>query len=593
MENMRAREPRLHLILLPLAALIAVTPLIFNGSSCGHDFDFHILNWFEASRQFLHGNLHPHWTYTFAYNAGEPRFVFYPPLSWTIGAILGLIMPHAFGGWLWTPIVYTWLSLAAAGLALYYLARDFATPNAALLAAAIYIVNPYTLFTAYERTAYGELLAAAWIPLLLHAILRDRVTIPRIAIPIALLWLTDAPAAVMSCYAFALVAIIRLFTNSSAPFVAQPHRATGGEQSPLRLFINATAGTLLGLGLAAFYIVPAAWERRYVQIRMAIIDGMRIEDNFLFHHTADRDHDLVLRTASIVALVVLALVAAAFILIYLNNRRVPHPSQSLREGWDPRASSNRRPPDAPFMRFYRMGGVLLSLAILTAAIALMLTPISGPIWRHTPEMAYLQFPWRLTAILAAIMAFAIAMALSSLNLKTRPAIVIALIATAILTPATYVIFRQPCYPEDTVQARLAVFHSNQGTDPTDEYTPITADNDALADSNPPFWLAADATADAPPNSVPGRAPMRLTVTAPAPEVLILNLRDYPAWRITRNGALITGRGARNDGLIAIPVPAGTSHIAIAWAHTPDQILGDIFSILSLLLLLLSLRRAPI
>src|ERR1700722_680997 len=195
---------RLPYILIPVVALIAILPLILQGCSCGHDFDFHILSWLEAAHQFTQGNLHPHWAFTPAYNAGEPRFVFYPPLSWTLGAILGLILP-----WTWTPIVYTWLALTASGLALYYLVRDFTQPTAALLAAVFYAVNPYMLFTAYERTAYAELLAAAWIPLLLHAILRRQITVPRIAIPVALLWLTNAPAAVMPCYTLALLAILR------------------------------------------------------------------------------------------------------------------------------------------------------------------------------------------------------------------------------------------------------------------------------------------------------------------------------------------------------------------------------------------------
>ncbi|MGH9596436.1 MAG: hypothetical protein ACRD3K_06525, partial [Edaphobacter sp.] len=199
------QRDRLPYLLIPVAALVAIAPLIARGCSCGHDFDFHLLSWFEAARQFTHGNLHPHWAYTPAWNAGEPRFVFYPPLSWITGAMLGLILP-----WHWTPIAYTWLALTASGLALYRLARDFATPTAALIAATLYMVNPYMLFTAYERTAYAELLAAAWIPLLLHAILRKQVTIPRIAIPIALLWLTNAPAAVMSCYALALLTLTRL-----------------------------------------------------------------------------------------------------------------------------------------------------------------------------------------------------------------------------------------------------------------------------------------------------------------------------------------------------------------------------------------------
>src|SRR5580698_9300407 len=196
---------RLPYLLIPIAACIAILPLLLQGCSCGHDFDFHLLNWFEAALQFTHGNLHPTWAYTPAWNAGEPRFIFYPPISWTLGAILGLILP-----WTWTPIIYTWLALTASGFALYYLAREFTTPTAALLAATFYALNPYMLFTAYERTAYAELLAAAWIPLLFHAILRKRITIPRIAIPVALLWLTNAPAAVMACYTLALLASLRI-----------------------------------------------------------------------------------------------------------------------------------------------------------------------------------------------------------------------------------------------------------------------------------------------------------------------------------------------------------------------------------------------
>lgn len=576
---MPARENRLHLLLLPLAAFIAIVPLIVHGCSCGHDFDFHILSWFEAARQFTHGHLDPHWAFTPAYNAGEPRFVFYPPLSWAIGAVLGLIMP-----WTWTPIVYTWLSLAAAGFALYYCAREFASHNAALLAATFYIVNPYTLFTAYERTAYGELLAAAWIPLLLHAILRERVTIPRIAIPVALLWLADAPAAVMCCYALALLAVVRLILNRidtkpEASFSREPipQRKISAHKhdSPLRLAFNIAAGTLLGLGLAAIYIVPAAWERRYIQVRMAVIDGMKIEDNFLFRHTADPDHDRVLLTASIVAIILIVATCVALIAANRSTRPKASGSPPSRSVITPRwpFADNRKPVP--------INGTIFLLTILTAAIVLLLTPISAPIWNHTPQMRFLQFPWRLLAILAAILAITLAIALSSRKIKAVTAT--AIILAAALSSASYAVFRQSCDEEDTVQARLALFHSNRGSDPTDEFTPVTADNDALADSNPGWWLADDGSIDAPADSAPGPAPMRLVLDLPAAQTLILNLRDYPAWRITNNGKQVTERDERDDGLIAIPVPAGKSSIAITYAHTLDQTIGDSLTTISLLI----------
>jgi hypothetical protein len=591
------QRARLPYLLIPLAAFLAILPLLLQGCSCGHDFDFHLLSWMEAARQFTHGNLHPHWAYTPAYNAGEPRFVFYPPLSWTIGAILGLLLP-----WTWTPIVYTWLALTASGLALHRLARDFTTPTAALIVAVIYTVNPYMLFTAYERTAYAELLAAAWIPLLLHAILRKQVTIPRIAIPIALLWLTNAPAAVMSCYALALLTAIRIATtysnqfplaslndrsatNPGAPYLdpemwasrasatapAHAKITTVASQTPLQLALNTSAGTAIGLGLAAFYILPAAYERRYVQIAMAIIPNMRIQDNFLFHRTGDPPHDQVLHTVSFIALILLAATIIALTTVYITQKaRVPHPLQSHRKGWDVQPSISQS---------------ILPLTTLTIAITLLLTPLTTIIWNHAPELAYLQFPWRLIAILAAVLSLTIALALTPLNLRPSIATPLTLALAAALTYPAYTVFHQTCDEEDTVQARLALFQSNLGTEPTDEYTPSTADNDSLSHADPTYWLSPDPNAKAPATTSPGPAPTHLTVNAPAPEDIILNLRDYPTWRIALNGTPITDHIQRDDGLIALPIPAGPSTINIHYAQTMDQTLGDILSLASLGLLL--------
>ncbi len=92
-----AASDRRPFVLILVAALFAVHPLIVHGCSCGHDFDFHLVNWMEVASQFSHGHLYPHWAFSPAYNAGEPRFVFYPPLSWVLGALLGLLLTHLPG----------------------------------------------------------------------------------------------------------------------------------------------------------------------------------------------------------------------------------------------------------------------------------------------------------------------------------------------------------------------------------------------------------------------------------------------------------------------------------------------------------------
>jgi hypothetical protein len=236
--------------------------------------------------------------------------------------------------------------------------------------------------------------------------------------------------------------------------------------------------------------------------------------------------------------------------------------------------------------------LFFALTILTIAITLLLTPVTQFLWSHAPELAFLQFPWRFLAILAAVLAFTIALALTEIQrvIQLKPAIttMVTLTLAAALTYPAYRIFHQPCDPEDTVQARVALFHSNQGTDPTDEYTPTTADNDSLTQTNPPWWLSTDPNATAPANSHSGPAPTHLDLKSPVPTDLILNLRNYPAWRITLNGLPITSIPERQDGLITVPIPAGPTTIDIAYTQTLDQTLGNLISLASLAVLVLIL-----
>jgi hypothetical protein len=288
---------------------------------------------------------------------------------------------------------------------------------------------------------------------------------------------------------------------------------------------------------------------------------MRIDHNFLFEHTGTSPdallHDQVLHTASQIA--VGLLIATAVVLGVVAARR-----RALRE----RPSPQSLP--------------VIPLAILTAGIAFLLTPLGLPIWNHAPQAAFLQFPWRLLAVVAPVLALAVAAAFG--NLSRKSAGVAAFVLAAAFALPAYHAFRQQCYPEDMATAQFAAFQSHAGVDPTDEYTPTNADNGALKTSDPPYWLATSPEAPAPIATQPGPAPARFTLTAPRAEDLVLNLRKYPAWQVFLNGTLDPAREQRDDGLIALPITAGTSTVEIRYAHTADQTAGDILSLAALLIL---------
>ncbi len=532
--------PRACRALIPLVAFLAVLPILLRGPSCGHDFDFHLLSWLEAATQFAHGGI-PHWAFTPAYNAGEPRFLFYPPVSWTLGGLLGLVLP-----WQLVPAAFTWVALTASGLSFFSLARRYTAPPAALLGATLYLANPYMLFTAYERTAFAELLAAAFLPLLLAAALERHPRILPVAVPLALLWLTNAPAAVMATYALAFLAVLRL-----VPQINYSHTP-----SPRRLALTITAGTLLGLTLAAFYILPAAYERRFVAIDMAVGPGMQPADHFLFHQMPgytpdDLFHNHVVRTASEVALILLLGIACT---LPFARRRVPGQTQP---------------------------NPILPLTALAFTIAFLLTPTSTLVWTYLPQLRFLQFPWRLSALLGLIFALFAALALNRYPRWTPPrTLSLTLLFAAFLVPAAWLHFHQFCDDEDAVAPRVALFHSPLGTEPTDEYTPADADPEALQPHDPPFWLLPTPTrpgqenAPAPSAALPGPAPNHLQLTLPQPELLVLNRRQYPAWHLRLNGSEIPPHTPeRTDGLLTLALPAGTDTVDLVWRPMPDQQAG--------------------
>jgi hypothetical protein len=611
-----------HRLLIPLAAFLAILPLLLKGGSCGHDMVFHIQGWFDAAAQLRHGH-YPHWSFTSAWNAGEPRFIFYPPLSWLLGALLTLILPPNAA----VP-AFIFVTLTIAGFSFYKLASHFTAPGPALLASAFYLANPYMLFNAFERSAFAELLAAAWIPLLLLAVLRRRPTIPSIAVSLALLWLTNAPAAVMGSYTLALLATLRviqsLLQHRKTP---KPYSPIPYPISPIHLSLTYILGTLLGLTLPAFYLIPAAYERRFIQVAMAIIPTMRVQDNFLFTHTQDSGHNGVNLQISLLAITLLALTLLAVAGLWIIHSRAPKNSAPLLEIPSPSHETNPQTAASP----------KIALTVLTAALLLMLLPISTLIWNHLPELQYLQFPWRLLTLLSAVLALTLALLLRSPSVQNPTAqnlpangpigpisLAAFLVLPAILGFTAFHLYAQFCQPTDPPPAIAQQIAHHQGFPPTDEYTPNNADNDVLRTTNPAYWLIpADANPNTPaPNTQPTAvelnpdldtdanpvpldqrvstpAPTHLDLALPYPGTLVLNLRDYANWQVTAGCEHCLyfrtfPHVQRDDGLLAIRLD-GPAHfpIDIAWRTTPDQQLGLALSILALLTLLyLSFRTPP-
>jgi hypothetical protein len=573
-------------LLIPLAALVASLPRMIRGTSCGHDFDFHLVSWMEVQRSWSEGVFYPHWAQTPNWGAGEPRFVFYPPLTWIFGALIGYIV-----NWDYAPAVLTYLCFLGAGLSVRALARQFLPAPNATLAGVIATTTPYALFTAYERTAFSELAAATWIPLLLLYTLKPPTPAvqahqPSRLVPspyslapgpyslapvfLALAWLTNAPAGVMASYLLAFAALT----------AAILHRAWW----PI---LRAAGATILGLALAAFYLVPAAYQQRWIAIQQAVDIGMRIGDSWLFARHAAPDlelHDQVLRTASSILVFTCALALLA-LAICLLRKKLP---RATRHFW-------------------------LPLALLIPILFVVQLPISAPIWNLLPKLQFLQFPWRWLVVLG--IPYSIFLAAAT-PLSTRLARWLSAIAwTAILlafAAGATLFFVQYCDSEDRSDSQQAVFLAGTGVAGTDEYAALGADNSLVAsglpdaclvsdpsqtlgesDSGPgeelaPVWYAEQGSCDDTFTATLWQNEHKiLSIDTDHGGFVILRLRRYSAWQIAINGKPFQPASGkpRDDGLIVLPVAAGPSRIEIRWITTADQIAGAWTSLIALLVLI--------
>src|SRR5580658_7184919 len=154
-------------MLIVISAVLGVIPIVFLGNAWGHDFDFHVPVWIEVAHQFQEGIVYPRWAAGANAGFGEPFLIFYPPLSWMTGGLLGSILP-----WSWVPCAYLFLVLVLAGASMWKLASDWVAPPEAIMASLLYAWNPYLMVMAYKRCSYGELLASAFFPLLVWAAIR-------------------------------------------------------------------------------------------------------------------------------------------------------------------------------------------------------------------------------------------------------------------------------------------------------------------------------------------------------------------------------------------------------------------------------------
>jgi hypothetical protein len=535
-------RPRLHprelptaTIFVAIASTIVIAPMLVLGTVAGRDFPFHLASWMDVARQWHHATIYPQWAELANWGLGEPRFVFYPPASWMLGAALGSLLP-----WKVVPTLFVWLVLIAAGMSMFLLARESLPQRQAVLAAVLFAANPYHLLLVYYRSDFAELVASAFFPLMAWGVIRvvqeGWRRVPLLAAVVAAIWLSNAPAAVIAVYSLAF-----LFAVGYAV------------ERDRRLLLYGSVAIAGGFGVAAFYIVPAARERAWVQINQVLTDGLRPEQNFLFTRASSAlvNTDFNMKISLVVVLMAVLAAAAAF---YLAKSSV-----------------------LPRLHY--------ALLVALGAMSLfMMFPLSRPLWLLAPELHFVQFPWRYAVPFGVAFAFLLGAAAGKFNKLAVLAVGVfvfagpfAKIVLAIKRPSSW------------TGAEISRFQKNVdagiGYRGTPEYLPNGASADMLSET--PAGATGITSASSKGLSIGGQSHGQYSfpVDPAQPRQITLNLFDYPTWQVNLDNSQLDSKARDSTGRIVISVPSGRHVIHIFMQREWDSKIGVVISISSAAFLL--------
>jgi len=487
-----------------------------------------------------------------------PLFQYYPPLA----SYIALAFHWAGFGWIGAAKAGFTLALALAGLGAYTYARWlFADRRAALVAGFAYLFAPYLLLNTYERGASAELLALGLLPWVFwatHHLLRSENRS----------WFLASAS---------LVALLMLAHNITAlfaiPLLAGYLVLLAWHEGAWRRLPVVALAIGLGLGLSAFYWMPALTERSLTRLESYMLGS----DNVPLKH---------LRSLS-------NLFQPLLVFDFWGPQRFnPALWQALALGagvlaigWVPRR-----------LRFN-----LIVIAGALAGVYLLQTNMSRAFWEVAPLVRFIQFPWRLLGPVSFFSALLLGAVLCWSRLAGAPGWAVAAILVLIigyaglrnLDPKLSTIW----YPitDEQIGRKDLYERGARGYPLYSDYAPAAMQSGPWDLTKPrapnaPIWPPL-ATQPMIQIKSEGGTCLNLQVQTSTPLILRLPRIYFPNWRVSVGGQPEQIVSSRPLGLITVEIPEGEHPVEVCYGNTPLRSVASVISVLALVILVIGGGRA--
>jgi len=489
------------------------------------------MSWVSQFGQLLQeGQWLPRWLPHSNGGFGSPVFLFYSPLVYYVTA------PFL---WLTQSVVLSMkivrlLALFLSGAAMHRFLLGVAGRRTALAGAIVYVALPFHVFDISYWTLYAEPWAWIWFPLILHYLRNALEPQPqrglwwlRFSVAYAGLVLTH----LVSAYMFSFVI---------AAYVLSASRAS----SLLRNVANLAGSALIAMALAAFYLLPAIYEQRFVHIEYSTL-----LPEFDFRKTLLFFPDPVLMAANRFQANTICLEQ----LMVLLQGAWGAVSAALLFTVPDRKSSLRR---------------LVMFALMVCAFCVFLmSRASVWVWQMVPGLASIQFSTRWLSIFSLGVALSVAagfqvysarvegwrLALKlghmTLAFAAGMATLLVILGSCLLSEEHIRMAREHLYnapeynPRSMVQWRQRVIHPHPVKC---QLLEGTARIEVLA------WKSLE---------------RRVVVDAATPATVKLRMLEYPGWEVQLDGQAIAPGADPDDGGMTIRLPEGKHDLTVRFVGT--------------------------
>ena len=517
------------LIIVLACSFLMIRSLCISGYFPMHD-DTQVARVVVMGRALREGQFPVRWVSDLGYGYGYPIFNFYGPLPYYVGGVL-----YALGltGLTATKIMMG-AGLVLAGITMYAAVADISGVSAGVIAALFYMFAPYHGVQAYVRGAVGEYWALIFLPLILWGFWRRRI------FPAAIGTAGLIVSHTILGYVGILLEVLAVLLLSMAKVQTK----------------KLWAAVLLGLGLSAFFWLPAIFEMRYTSVAGQINSGSNFRDHFVcirqlwnspwgFGGSAKGCLDgLSFKVGKVHLLAGLAVLIG--ILVGLIRQR-----------------------QAKIV-------VAVGSAIFLTSVFFMLN-ISEPVWNIFPFFAYVQYPWRFLAFAIFGISLVVSQIVAFRSAVIRWCVVILLAGLVLFVEA------KRFTPQYTYSRAFSDFETLEDirfrvSKISDEYLPAAVTRpenpqDVVRDTIPQsdlYTMEIQQMSD---------TYGKFGFSAKAPAAIQINTAYFPGWHYVVN---VTDTKPRiQNGLPVITIPSGDSVVQMQFRDTPVRKISNIISLLSL------------